>query len=52
MADDQVRVLLEHVDQTIGRDPEKWPARPLSYLEQVEAALLDSVFSLRAVYGH
>lgn len=46
-----LRRLLDHVDKTIGRDAIKWPPTPAGYRDEAEAALLDSIFSLRAVYG-
>ena len=51
MAVEDARLLLAHIDETIGRDSKNWPPPPAGYPGEVEAALLDSVFSLRAVYG-
>jgi hypothetical protein len=51
MTDDKVRLLVDHIERTIGLDPGQWLERPPGYPKQIEAALLDSVFSLRAVYG-
>lgn len=48
---EDARLLLAHIDETIGRDSTNWPPPPVGYPGEVEAALLDSVFSLRAVYG-
>lgn len=47
----QVRLLLAHIGRTIGLDPNEWPPRPPGYPDQIEAALIDAVFSLRATYG-
>lgn len=47
----QVRLLLAHIERTIGLDPDGWPPRPPGYPDQIEAALIDAVFSLRATYG-
>lgn len=47
----QLELLLGHMSQTIGHVPASWPQRPPGYPGQVEAALIDAVFSLRAVYG-
>lgn len=47
----QVRLLLAHIERTIGLDPDKWPPSPHGYPDQIEAALIDAVFSLRATYG-
>jgi hypothetical protein len=49
--EEQVRLVIAHIERTIGLDPVQWPARPSGYPGQIEAALLDSVFSLRATYG-
>lgn len=49
--DQQLQLVVAHIERTIGLDPERWPACPLGYPDQIEAALLDSVFSLRATYG-
>src|SRR5690349_11891686 len=46
-----LRRLLNHIDKTIGCDASKWPPPPAGYKGEIEAALLDSIFSLRAVYG-
>lgn len=46
-----MKLLLNHMGGTIGIHEDEWPARPPGFPEQVEAALLDSVFSLRSVYG-
>jgi len=49
--DAKLRQLQEHVAKTIGLEPDSWPSRPQGYPDRIEAALIDSVFSLRAVYG-
>jgi len=51
MVDSQLQLVLDHIACTIGLDQEEWEPRPPGYRGQIEAALLDSVFSLRAVYG-
>jgi hypothetical protein len=52
LADDpKVRLVLKHIDETIGLVEDEWITRPTGYPEEIEAALLDSVFSLRARYG-
>ncbi len=42
--------MLEAISASIG-SKETWPTYPGGYPQEVEAALLDSVFSLSAVYG-
>lgn len=49
--EDSLRSIVAHIERTIGVDPTHWPALPPGYQGQIEAALLDSVFSLRATYG-
>jgi len=49
--DPKVRLVLRHMDETIGLKGDAWVARPTGYHGEIEAALLDSVFSLRARYG-
>lgn len=49
--EETLRSVIAHIDHTIGLDPERWPARPSGYPGQIEAALLDSIFSLQATYG-
>lgn len=51
MGDSQLQLVLDHIACTIGLKEEEWVQRPPGYPGQIEAALLDSVFSLRAVYG-
>lgn len=51
MVDSQVQLVLDHIACTIGLEENGWESRPPGYRGQIEAALLDSVFSLRAVYG-
>lgn len=41
--------LYQHVVKTIGRSPNAWPG---GWPEQVEAALIDAIFSIRARYGN
>ena len=49
--DERVQLLINYMGRTIGTKEDAWRARPAGYQDQVEAALIDSVFSLRAVYG-
>ena len=49
--DPKVRLVLNHMSQTIGLVEDGWVPRPTGYPDEIEAALLDSVFSLRARYG-
>lgn len=44
-------LVIGHIWDTIGIDPSKWTDPPVGYPHEVEAALLDSVFSLQARYG-
>ncbi len=48
--DDEVERMLSAIAERIGA-PTTWPTYPGGYPNEVEAALLDSVFSLSAVYG-
>ena len=49
--DEKVQLLINYIGRTIGIKEDEWPARPPGYADQIEAALIDSIFSLRAVYG-
>lgn len=49
--DPKVELVLKHMDETVGLKEAEWVARPTGYPDEIEAALLDSVFSLRARYG-
>ena len=49
--DEKVQLLINYMGKTIGSKEDEWRARPPGYPDQVEAALIDSIFSLRAVYG-
>lgn len=40
----------EHVRQTIGEDPAKWFKWPGGWPGDIESALIDAVFSARAIY--
>lgn len=50
MHDLYLNKMLDAITASIG-SKETWPAYPGGYPQEVEAALLDSVFSLSAVYG-
>lgn len=47
---DELGGLLEHIRDTIGEDPSAWAAWPGGWPDDIEAALVDAVFSARAVY--
>lgn len=49
MSQRDVEVLRKHVLATIGGSPDIWPG---GYPDQIEAALLDAVFSVQARYGN
>lgn len=40
----------EHVRQTIGEDPAQWIKWPGGWPDDIESALIDAVFSARAIY--
>ena len=42
--------VLRHIDETIGRDPAGWTRWPGGWPGDVETALVDAIFSARAVY--
>lgn len=46
---DQVQALQRTVLETIGENPGEWPG---GYPDEIEAALIDAVFSVRARYGN
>lgn len=45
---EQLELLLAHIDRTLGTELLGWPG---GWPNDIEAALLDAVFSIRAVYG-
>lgn len=49
IAEDVAKVR-EHVEATIGSDPEQWTKWPGGWPDDIESALMDAVFSARAVY--
>lgn len=49
--EESLRAVIAHIERTIGLDPSRWPPLPPGYPGQIEAALLDSIFSLQATYG-
>jgi hypothetical protein len=49
LAEDVARVR-EHAEATIGSDPEQWTKWPGGWRGDIESALIDAVFSARAVY--
>lgn len=49
IAEDVAKVR-EHVEATIGSDPEQWTKWPGGWPDDIESALIDAVFSARAVY--
>lgn len=49
--DPKVNMVLKHLKETIGLVEDAWKVYPGGYPNEVEAALIDSVFSLRARYG-
>ena len=40
----------EHVKETIGEDPAQWTKWPGGWPGDIESALIDAVFSARAIY--
>lgn len=48
MADDDLRELRAYLERTVGFD---FPSGPYGWPNEIEAALLDAVFSIRARYG-
>lgn len=49
MSDDaKVDALVSHIRSTVGESPKNWPG---GWTEDIEAALLDAIFSTRARYG-
>jgi hypothetical protein len=40
----------KHVEETIGGDPERWTGWPGGWPGDIESALIDAVFSARAIY--
>lgn len=52
LADDpKIGMVLKRISETIGIVEDRWIERPEGYPNEVEAALIDSVFSLRSRYG-
>lgn len=50
MTPDDVTGLCEHVRTTIGGDPQQWTRWPGGWPDDIESALIDAVFSARAIY--
>src|SRR4051812_2073913 len=48
--EETVRVL-EHIRATMGEQPGNWPAWGGGYPNEIEAAIIDAVFSANARYG-
>jgi hypothetical protein len=47
---DDVARVCEHVRKTIGDDPRQWTRWPGGWPDDIESALIDAVFSARAIY--
>lgn len=47
---DDIAKVREHVEATIGSDPEHWAMWPGGWPGDIETALIDAVFSARAIY--
>lgn len=47
---DQLDAVLRHIDSSIGRDSSCWMQWPGGWPDDIESALVDAVFSARAVY--
>ncbi|PWD51234.1 hypothetical protein C8046_11795 [Serinibacter arcticus] len=47
--DPRVATLVEHIRSTIGTTPKEWPG---GWTGEIESALIDAVFSIRARYGN
>jgi hypothetical protein len=48
--DEDVAKVREHVGETIGEDPTLWTKWPGGWRGDIESALIDAVFSARAIY--
>ena len=50
MTPNDVAKVCQHVRETIGGDPEQWTKWPGGWPDDIESALIDAVFSARAIY--
>ena len=48
--DEDVARVREHIRATIGSEPEQWTKWPGGWRGDIESALIDAVFSARAIY--